>query len=110
MSIDTYSPWTYRPQVACVRVHRSPLAGVANVSRRAKSDVLGTFGATVRTYRLQVGLTQEALAERAGVDRTYVGGVERGERNVGLVNVLRLADALQIAPSCLFEPFDTHSP
>jgi DNA-binding XRE family transcriptional regulator len=64
-----------------------PLTGVANVNRRAKSDVLRTFGTTVRTYRLQAGLTQEALAEQAGVDRTYVGGVERGERNAGLVNV-----------------------
>jgi transcriptional regulator with XRE-family HTH domain len=80
------------------------------MSRRAKSDVLGTFGATVRTYRLHAGLTQEALAERAGVDRTYVGGVERGERNVGLVNVVRLADALQIAPSRLLERYDTYRP
>jgi transcriptional regulator with XRE-family HTH domain len=83
------------------------LANVANVSRRAKSDVLRTFGLTVHAYRLQAGLTQEALAERAGIDRTYVGGVERGERNVGVANVVRLADALGIAPSHLLERFTT---
>jgi DNA-binding XRE family transcriptional regulator len=87
-----------------------PLTGVANVNRRAKSDVLRTFGTTVRTYRLQAGLTQEALAEQAGVDRTYVGGVERGERNAGLVNVVRLADALQVVPSRLLEQLDTYRP
>jgi transcriptional regulator with XRE-family HTH domain len=73
------------------------------VNLRPKSEVLRVFGLTVRTYRLQAGLTQEKLAERAGVDRTYVGGVERGERNVGVVNLVRLADALAIAPSNLLE-------
>lgn len=75
------------------------------MNRRSKSEVLRAFGLTVREFRLRAGLTQEVLADRAGVDRTYVGGVERGERNVGFVNLIRLADALGVAPSHLLERF-----
>ena len=52
------------------------------------------FGAAVRVARLKLGLSQEDLADRAGVHRTYVGSIERGERNPSLVNILRLAKAL----------------
>jgi len=76
-----------------------------DVTLRLKGEVLRMFGLTVRAYRLQAELTQEKLAERAGVDRTYVGGVERGERNVGLLNLVRLADALEISPAQLLERF-----
>ncbi len=57
--------------------------------------VLSQLGATVRTLRRQEGLSQEALAELAGLDRTYVGSIERGERNVSLLNLARLAAALE---------------
>ncbi len=53
---------------------------------------------------MERGLTQEALAERAGLHRTYVGAIERGERNVSLRNILRLATALDVAPADLFPP------
>ena len=52
------------------------------------------FGANVRSRRETLGMSQEALAARAGLHRTYVGSVERGERNVSLMNILRLASAL----------------
>lgn len=64
----------------------------------AKDDILKRFGARIRQLRLQKGLSSQiALANRAGLDRTYVGGIERGERNVALKNLEKLAGALNIS-------------
>jgi transcriptional regulator with XRE-family HTH domain len=57
------------------------------------------FGSRVRNHRSALGLSQESFAERAQLHRTYVGGIERGERNVTLVNILRLAAALEVDAS-----------
>jgi transcriptional regulator with XRE-family HTH domain len=62
----------------------------------AKRDVLKAFGDRVRTIRTRQGLSQEELARRAKIDRTYIGGIERGERNAGIKNVCRIADALGV--------------
>lgn len=64
------------------------------------------FGLRVRQLREQRGLSQEALAELAGLHRTYVSSIERGQRNVGLDNILRLAAALDVPASSLFEDVD----
>lgn len=63
---------------------------------------LQIFGTRVRAERERLGVSQEELADRAGMHRTYLGGVERGERNVGLLNILRIARALGIPASALF--------
>ena len=60
--------------------------------------VLATFGARVRAARQEVGISQEELADRAGLDRTYVSGIERGQRNLALLNLVRLAGALSLDP------------
>lgn len=60
------------------------------------------FGSRVRALRESNGLSQEALAEKAGLHRTYVGSVERGERNVSLENICALAAALGVRPADLF--------
>jgi transcriptional regulator with XRE-family HTH domain len=65
------------------------------------------FGNRVRELRLERDLSQEGLAELAGLHRNYVGGVERGERNVGLDNVVALALALGVRVSALFDEHNT---
>lgn len=65
------------------------------------SPVLVDFGARVRRMRLAAGYSQEELAHRAGLDRTYISGIERGRRNVSLVNIVRIAEALSVDPGYL---------
>jgi ribosome-binding protein aMBF1 (putative translation factor) len=70
--------------------------------RSAATSIKARFGASVRRLRDERGLSQEALAERAGLHRNYVGGVERGERNVALENIVKLAKALAVFSRDLF--------
>jgi len=55
------------------------------------------FGTRLRDLRKKQGLSQEQLAEEANLDRSYVGGVERGERNISLINITLLARALNVS-------------
>ena len=73
-------------------------------------DVLGRFGQRVRELRSERGWSQEDFAAECGVHRTYLGGVERGERNLSLVNIHRIAQALGITLSDLFEGVDPSRP
>jgi transcriptional regulator with XRE-family HTH domain len=60
------------------------------------------FGKRVRAERERLGISQEELADRAGIHRTYLGGVERGERNLGFLNMLCIAHALGVPVAKLF--------
>lgn len=60
----------------------------------------------MRRRRSDLNLSQEKLAEAAGIHRTYVGGIERGERNVSLINILNLAEALELRPSELMKRYE----
>jgi transcriptional regulator with XRE-family HTH domain len=59
------------------------------------------LGRALRELRVRRGLSQERLAQNSGMDRTYVGGIERGERNPAYANVRKLAAALEVPPSTL---------
>ena len=65
-------------------------------------DIRIRFGRAVRTKRHKLGVSQEEFADICGLDRTYIGGIERGERNVALVNIERIAKALKISLPELF--------
>ena len=69
----------------------------------ANDDVKITFGQRVRALRKRAGLSQEQLALKCGLDRTYIGGVERGERNISIVNIEKIARAIDLSPKDLFE-------
>ena len=62
------------------------------------------FGRRLRFYRLEKGFTQEKLGMVSGLNLSYIGSIERGERNVSLMNMWKLAEALEIDPVKFFEP------
>jgi transcriptional regulator with XRE-family HTH domain len=67
------------------------------------ADILRRFGDRVRKLRRKLGLSQEAFAGVCGLDRTYIGGIERGERNVSLRNIGIIAAALKVSVSRLMQ-------
>jgi len=73
------------------------------MSKRREAQVQKRFGERVRELRKQKGLSQEALALTCDLDRTYIGGVERGERNISLINIYKIAEASGISAKVLFE-------
>lgn len=70
-----------------------------------KNNLLTKFGKRVREKRLKADLSQEELADRAGLHRTYIGMIERAEKNITLMNVEKLAKALNIKLSDLFKNY-----
>lgn len=71
-----------------------------------RTSTLEKFGARVRALRKDAGFSQEELAEVAELHRTYVSGIERGERNASLISIERIAKALRVSLSKLFEGVD----
>jgi transcriptional regulator with XRE-family HTH domain len=82
-------------------------AGSADLpARPRRRPVLAALGQSVRRWREERALTQEKLAEKAGLDPTYISGIERGLRNPGILNVARLAKALRLTTAHLCEGVD----
>lgn len=68
-----------------------------------KIPLLLQLGENIRRIRRRQSLSQEALALEVGLDRTYIGGIERGERNVAIINLCRIARVLKVKPGKLLE-------
>ena len=64
-------------------------------------NLLKNIGNNIRKWRKNAGLSQEKLADLAGLHRTYIGAVERGERNISAINIAKIASALKIKPHVL---------
>lgn len=78
-------------------------AGVPNLSRKRQHRALVALGQTIREVRLSKGISQERLALTAEVDRSYVGRVERGDNNVAVLTLTRLATALDTTVAKLMQ-------
>lgn len=74
---------------------------MSGAHNRKKTEIRLAFGRFIRVKRAELGLSQEALAERSGLHPTYIGSVERGERNIALENIIVLAKALNCSPKDL---------
>ena len=72
---------------------------------KTRKETLVRFGNKVREVRQKIGISQEELADRAGVHRTYIGMVERAEKNITLLNIEKIAEALGITLGNLFKSF-----
>ncbi len=68
-----------------------------------KKEVLVKFGDRVREERLKLGLSQEKFAEKVGVHRTYIGMIERAEKNITLENIEKIAKAFNLTPKDLMD-------
>ena len=75
-----------------------------------RSDAHAALGRAILRARRRQGISQEELAARAGMDRTYVGGIERGEENPSLEKILLLAQALEMRASQLVLDAETEGP
>lgn len=77
---------------------------MAKPSKQAgKTPALASFGQAVRAARLEREISQELLSDLAGIDRSYMGGIERGEHNVALINIQKIAAALDLSIAELME-------
>jgi transcriptional regulator with XRE-family HTH domain len=72
-----------------------------------KNQKLALLGREIRRLREKKELSQEEFAGRAGIDRAYYGGIERGERNVAALNLIKIADALDLEVGTLFPPLSS---
>ena len=73
------------------------------MAKDEKSPFLQVFGESVRKRRKNLGFSQEAFADHCEIDRSYMGGIERGERNIALLNIMRILEGLGVKPSEFFK-------
>jgi len=71
-----------------------------------KEKIFKKFGKSIKTIRLEIGLSQEEAASKSELDRSYFGAIERGEHNVSLWNICKISKGLDVPISALFKEFD----
>jgi transcriptional regulator with XRE-family HTH domain len=91
----TYSPWVYSSQKPTLIIVTRP-----------REIEISQFGNLLRNHRRNAGISQEQLAERSGLDRTYISGIERGLRNPTLTALLKIAKGLDISISMLLQDLE----
>lgn len=96
-----YMPWKHLCK--CLTIWGM---AIHNTTKKAKTPALVTFGEAVRARRKERGFSQEAFGDACGIDRSYMGGIERGEHNLALINILKIIRALQMQPSEFFSALD----
>ena len=114
---ETQSPWSLSRRFFSISVVKpsAPPAAKKKPKRRAGHALASSidndplylqnlFSANVRAVRLARGVSQEELADRASLDRTYISSIERKLRNLSIQNIQRLAVALEVDPSQLLDP------
>ncbi|MEP6722082.1 MAG: helix-turn-helix transcriptional regulator [Variovorax sp.] len=84
------------------------ISAVAHEKKKVPELVL--FGESVRRHRKAMGYSQEAFGDVCGIDRSYMGGIERGEHNLALMNILKIVAALNMQPSEFFQSMDRPKP
>lgn len=89
--------------MAILQALRRTVSGPVVLISTINMDLHVVFGQNVRRLREEQGMTQIELASRAGLNRSYLGGVERGQRRICMENIARIADALSISPDVLFQ-------
>lgn len=73
---------------------------------KEKNPDLVAMGLAIRQRRKALGYSQEGFGDACGIDRSYMGGIERGEHNLALVNILKIVQALKVTPSEFFRDLD----
>ncbi len=93
--------------MACLYSNRKRATGFpAAPPEKQKAPDLVLFGEAVRRRRKELGYSQEAFGDACGIDRSYMGGIERGEHNLALINILKIVEALGVPPSEFFKDLD----
>ena len=77
---------------------------------KTKTPDLVAFGEAVRARRKEQGYSQEAFGDLCGINRSYMGGIERGAHNLALINILKIIATLNLQPSEFFEALDGPTP
>lgn len=92
----------------CQIHHALTIGGMDKVKQLQGSKVsaLVLFGESVRAARKARGFSQESFGDACGIDRSYMGGIERGEHNLALINILKIVEALDMQPSEFFKALD----